>query len=209
MMLLEARGETRTFRELRALIVQMDCDRNHKLNFLEWCTCHYDKDWEVLHTFTDQAAFDRAMEAVKRAKIEQEAARKVIADAAIEEERKAAERAAELEAEAKLTGVAGAAAFFSRQIEGASDATKTNEQIIKEAAARRKVLREAKAAEKKAKEDAENSHCTREQAEAQMAEAKAAADAEAAKIAEEAKEAERARRAAFKAKMNAKWAGQG
>ena len=36
-------------------------------------------------------------------------------------------------------------AFFHRQVEGAQDVTKTNEQQIKEEAARRKALREAKA----------------------------------------------------------------
>ena len=34
MMLLEARGETKTFRELRQMVADMDIDTNHRLSFL-------------------------------------------------------------------------------------------------------------------------------------------------------------------------------
>ena len=54
------------------------------------------------------------------------------------EELAAQQRAERLEKEAKLTGVAGAAAFFARKAEESGDATKTNQQKITEEAARRK-----------------------------------------------------------------------
>jgi hypothetical protein len=60
----------------------------------------------------------------------------------IEKERLKAE---EIEKESHLSGVKGRAAFFKRQAENTGDITKSNEQRIKEEAARRKELREAKA----------------------------------------------------------------
>lgn len=54
-------------------------------------------------------------------------------------------KAEEIEAESHLSGVKGRAAFFKRQAENTGDVTKSNEQRIKEEAARRKDLREAKA----------------------------------------------------------------
>ena len=45
MMLLEARGETKTALELREMVREMDKNHDHKLNFLEWSCCHYSKSW--------------------------------------------------------------------------------------------------------------------------------------------------------------------
>jgi hypothetical protein len=36
MRLLEARGETKSFKELRQMVADIDVDQNHKLSFLEW-----------------------------------------------------------------------------------------------------------------------------------------------------------------------------
>eukprot|EP00604_Paraphysomonas_vestita_P000881 CAMPEP_0174819118 /NCGR_PEP_ID=MMETSP1107-20130205/2160_1 /TAXON_ID=36770 /ORGANISM="Paraphysomonas vestita, Strain GFlagA" /LENGTH=149 /DNA_ID=CAMNT_0016032023 /DNA_START=481 /DNA_END=930 /DNA_ORIENTATION=- len=129
-----------------------------------------------------------------------------------EAQRKAAEeeaarlRAEEIERESRLTGVAGMSAFFKRQIENAGDATQTNEQKIKEEAARRKALREAKKKEQEAL-DAANKIKTEEEIIAELNYTRARAEsaegrAEAAAIAEE-----KARRAAKKAELNAKWGG--
>jgi Ca2+-binding EF-hand superfamily protein len=45
MMLLEHRGETKTLHELRAMVSDMDKNRDHQLSFLEWAACHYEKSW--------------------------------------------------------------------------------------------------------------------------------------------------------------------
>ena len=97
-------------------------------------------------------------------------------------------------------------AFFKRQIENAGDITQTNEQRIKDEAARRKALRDAKKKEQEALEAASKIkteeeiiaelNYTRARAESAEGHAEAAAQAE-----------EKARRAAKKAELNAKWGG--
>lgn len=178
MMLFEARGHVKTFVELREMAKAFDFDGDHTLSFLEMATGIFEKDWVELHNLGDRAEYEKAMRVIKEA----EAAR----------EEAAAKRAAELESEAKLTGVAGMRAFFARQAEKTKDGGDdpeglTNEQRIKAEAARRKQLREAQegnAQEKIAKQKAE-------------AEARAIREAAQAK-------AERARRQAeFKAKHSA------
>lgn len=205
MMLLEHRGETKTALELRDMVREMDKNQDHKLNFLEWACCRYAKSWEELHSFADEAARQAAMEQMSRARAAAEAAQAEIEAAKRREEEAAAKRAAELEAEAKLTGVAGMSAYFKRAAEKTQDSTKTNEQRIKEEAARRRALREAEKQAKAAADAAASAEKSREEVEAEMARAKADADAlEAKRIAEE-KETERQRRAAFKAAQQAKW----
>ncbi len=49
MRLLESRGETRTFQELRAMVEKIDLDKNRKLSFLEWACAVFGKTWEELH----------------------------------------------------------------------------------------------------------------------------------------------------------------
>lgn len=97
-------------------------------------------------------------------------------------------------------------AFFARQVEGAQDVTKTNEQQIKEEAARRKALREAKMKMNEAIKNA-NRVKTAEEIAKEVAE-----EAERRKAAEEAEkkrkeEEEKAARAKRKAELNAKWGG--
>lgn len=205
MMLLEHRGETKTALELREMVREMDKNRDHKLNFLEWACCRYRKSWEELHTFADENARQAALTQMAAARAQAERVQAEMAEVKRREEEAAARRAAELEAEAKLTGVAGMSAFFRRAAESTADTTKTNEQRIKEEAARRKALREAEQAAKKAAEAAAAAGRSREQVEAEMAAAKAAADAEEAAKEAQRKEEERQRRAAFKAAQQAKW----
>jgi hypothetical protein len=50
MMLLEARNSTKTFTELRAMVAEIDYDKNRRLSFLEWCCAIYNKDWKTLHS---------------------------------------------------------------------------------------------------------------------------------------------------------------
>lgn len=205
MMLLEHRGETKTALELRAMVRAMDKNNDHKLNFLEWACCRFQKSWEELHTFADEATRAAAMAQMAEARAAAEAVQQEMAEAKRRQDEAAAQRAAELEAEAKLTGVAGMSAFFKRRIEDQGDVTKTNEQKIKEEAARRKALREAERKAQEAQELANSAEKTREQVDRELAEAKAKADAEVAAREAAAKEEERQRRAAFKAAQQAKW----
>jgi len=206
MQLLEARGEVHTFLELRREFEAMDADKNRKINFLEFATYAYKKSWVELHTWADAAQYEAAMKAVAAAAAKRDAAEAAIQAVKEREEKKAAERAAELEAEAKLTGVAGMAAFFKRQAESTQDETKTNEQIIKEQAALRKQKREAKKAQAEAARLAEEAKKgDPEEAKRKIEEQKAEAEAKAKAEADAKKAEERARRQAFKEKMNAKW----
>ena len=206
MQLLEARGDVHTFRELRKQFDEMDADKNRAINFLEFATYAFNKNWVELHTWADAAAYEAAMKAVAAAAAKREAAEAAVQAVKKREENKAAQRAKELEEEAKLKGVAGMAAFFKRQAEGTQDKTKSNEEIIKEQAALRKQKREAKKAQAEAAKLAEEAKKgDPEAAKKEIEKQKAEADAKAAAEAAAKKEAERARRQAFKEKMNAKW----
>jgi len=50
MRMLEARGEAKTFKELRTMVSEIDLDKNRKLCFLEWCCAVFKKSWKDLHT---------------------------------------------------------------------------------------------------------------------------------------------------------------
>lgn len=204
MMLLESRGETKTAVELRAMVADIDKDHDHKVNFLEWCCAVYKKSWEETNNFSDEAARDAAMAQAKAAGEEAARVRAAIEAAKAAEEEKARRRAEELEAESRLTGVAGMSAFFKRQMEGATDVTKTNEQKIKEEAAHRKALRDAKAREAKALEDASKQK-TAEEVARELEEMRKQTEEENARLEAERVERERAERAARKAAMNSKW----
>ena len=119
------------------------------------------------------------------------------------------------------TGVAGMSAFFKRQIESSSDASLTNEQKviccsylcflyrvaqIKQEAARRRALREAKQKEKEALEKA-TKHKSAEEIEQELQEARSRAAAEEAAAAAAKAMEEKAARALRKSELNAKWGG--
>lgn len=201
MMLLEYRGETKTVKELKNMITGLDADSSGKLSFLEWCCGYYEKSWVDLHEFTDTKAYETAMEAVHAARNAQDLARKAMEDAKAREEEAARQRAEELEAESKLTGVSGAAAFFKRQM--VSDSTEDNMAKIKADAARRKALREARIAEKQRLAEAENKKLSAEEAmraieEQKLEQARIKAEEDAKVKAEQ-----KAKRDAFKAKQRA------
>lgn len=95
-------------------------------------------------------------------------------------------------------------AFFARQAEGAVDVTKTNEQQIKEEAARRRALRDAKIRMNEAIQNLNKVKSAEDVArEVALAAEKAAADEAAA--AKRKEDDEKAARAARKAMLNAKW----
>lgn len=149
MMFLEHRQQTKTAMELRALLVDIDKDGNHKLNFLEWCCFYFNKSYDDLNDFVDEEARARALAEAAEAAIKIQEAQKAIEEAKRKEEEDAAKEAAEIEEESKLTGVKGAAAFFKRQAAGA--AQMSNKEKIQAEAARKRELRAAKEAEEKAK----------------------------------------------------------
>jgi len=47
--LLESRGETKTSRELRTMVADIDKDKNHKLSFLEFACAVLGRSWQTLH----------------------------------------------------------------------------------------------------------------------------------------------------------------
>jgi len=47
--LLEFRGETKTSRELRTMVADIDKDKNHKLSFLEFACAVLTRSWQTLH----------------------------------------------------------------------------------------------------------------------------------------------------------------
>jgi len=204
MMMLERRGEVKTAKELMDMVGDMDKNKDHRITFIEWCCALYKKSYDDLFYFVDEEAKQRAMAEAMRFGEEAKAAEEAIARAERQKELQAQLRAAALERESKLTGVAGMKAFFARKVEGAQDVTKTNEQQIKEEAVRRKALREAKAKMNESLRNIEVHKTAEEIARevAEQAEQQRQAEAAAKKKAEE---DEKAARAARKANMNAKW----
>jgi hypothetical protein len=100
MHLLEKRGETKTFKELRAMVESIDLDRNRKLSFLEWACAIYKKSWQKLHTASvdpEEMKKAEALRAKALAEQEEAAAERAAADAASEkkiQEQQAAEKKA-------------------------------------------------------------------------------------------------------------------
>lgn len=203
-MLLEHRSMTKTASQIRGMISAMDADKNHNVSFIEWCCAVFEKSYDVLNDFADEEAREKALAIARVAAEKAKIAEEEIIKAKELEELTIKLKEAEIEAESKLTGVAGKSAFFKRQAENTKDVTLTNEEKIKAEAARRKALREAK----KEMQDAMVAATTSKSAEEIEKEikdaAEAAAAAEAARIAKEVED-EKAARAARKAAMNAKW----
>jgi len=209
MMLLEHRGCAHTAVELRALLAEIDKDKSHTINFLEWLCFWFKKNYDELNDFVDEEARERAYAEAHAAGESAIKAQEAIEAAKLAEEEAARKRAEELEAESKLTGVAGAAAFFKRQATERVDTTMTNAQKITEEAARRRELRDAKKAQAAALEAALKQKSAEEVAKelvkAKLTTAAEEAAREAERIAKE--KAERKARkealnAAFLAKVN-------
>jgi hypothetical protein len=127
MMLLEHRGTVKTAKELMEMCGDMDKDKNHRITFVEWCCAMFHKNYDELFNFVDEEARERAMEEAMRFGEEAKQAEEEIARANRQKELQAQLRAAALERESKLTGVAGMKAFFARKVE----VTKTNEQQVR------------------------------------------------------------------------------
>jgi hypothetical protein len=102
LMLLEARGDTKTVLEMRETFAKIDANNNRKISFLEWLCYVFEKDFTETNTFQDNdaraAAMEQARKAGEHARLleEAEALRKA------QEEEEAARRAAEIERESQL-----------------------------------------------------------------------------------------------------------
>jgi hypothetical protein len=66
MRLLEARGATKTATELRQMFTNIDVDHNRHLSFLEWACGYYQRSYDDLNTFADEAARELAMMEVSK-----------------------------------------------------------------------------------------------------------------------------------------------
>ena len=205
LMLLEHRGMAHTATELRTLLAEIDKNNDRMVNFLEWCCFFYKKDWEELNCFVDEAAREAALAEAKIAGLKAKAAEAAIAEAKRLEEVKAQKRAAELEAEAKLTGVKGAAAFFKRAGEATENTTLSNKERITQEAARRRELREAKKAQEAAHAEATKVKSAEEIAEEVAKKAKSVKEEEEATEAARAAK-EKADRIARKKALNERYA---
>ena len=100
--LMEHRATVKTARELRAMIADMDFDKNHRLSFIELCCAYFTKPYEELNNFVDEEARAAALEQAKAAADRVRMAEEEQRLAKEEEERKARELEAEIEAEKKL-----------------------------------------------------------------------------------------------------------
>lgn len=201
LMYLEHRGLAQTATEFRTLMSTIDKNKDRSVNFLEWCCFIYKKDWEELNFFVDEEAKAAALAEAMAFGLKAQAAEAAIAEAKRLEEEKAQKRAVELEEEAKLTGVKGAAAFFKRQAESTGSSTMSNKERITMEAARRRELRDAKKAEEAAKAEA-NKVKTAEEVAAEVAAKAEAVKAEEARLEAERLAKEKADRIARKKALN-------
>jgi hypothetical protein len=67
MMLLEDRGCAKTAVELRALLADIDKDKSHTVNFLEWLCFWFKKSYDDLNDFVDEEARERAYNEARQA----------------------------------------------------------------------------------------------------------------------------------------------
>ena len=208
MMLFEHRGNTKTAQELRQMVSEFDANNDHLLSFVELFCGLYGKKVEDFNDFATEEERQAALEACRKSAEDKRKAELEIEAKKLREEELARKKAEELEAESRLTGVEGKKAFFKRQAENTLDKTKTNEQIIKEEAALRKQLREAKLKEKQAIEAAQTQR-TKEDVEREIKEAALKKEQEDAAIEAKKKAEELEERRRKKEALNAKWSKDG
>jgi len=187
MRLLEFRGETKRFVELREMVAVMDKDKNRLLSLLELLCAIFKKSWEELHNpGVDEAALVAAIdklrlaqaeeiEAIQKAKAAEELKAQVIATekARVEAEakKKEEEEAKKKESLAK-PGAKGKAAMFDYAAADTHDQTADNTAKIKAEAAARKAKKEAEHGAKMSAEEAQRKEAEKKKAEeeARMAE---------------------------------------
>lgn len=183
-MFLEHRNETKTAMELRALLVEIDKNKDHTLNFLEWCCFYFNKSYDDLNDFTDEEARQKALALAAEAAAMYKAAQDKIEAAKKAEEEAKAKEEADIAAEKEMTGVKGAAAFFKRQAMNNEKSSMGNKEKVQAESARKRELKAAKEAEERAKNEVVTTKTAEEIAE-EIA-------ANAAKAAKEKAEAEQA-----------------
>jgi hypothetical protein len=110
---MEYRSATKTATELRAMIADMDKDKNRKLSFIEFACAYFQMPFDELNNFVDEDARRAALAEAKAAADRVAAVEAEHRAAAAETERLAKERADQIEAESKLVidlSVSGSAA---------------------------------------------------------------------------------------------------
>lgn len=105
MKMFERRGSVKTATELRQYIGDIDRDKNHKISFLEWCCAHYQKSYDDLNDFVDEAAREKALEEARKASEEAAAVEREMERIRLLKEKEAEERAAQLERESSLVSI--------------------------------------------------------------------------------------------------------
>jgi len=146
MRFLDSLNKTKTFKELRQMVADIDVDHNRKLSFLEWACAIYSKSWDKLHAqVIDQAAVQAAEREAEKKRQEQEIAiekdnEKRLHELKAKQERASKEQNAEAAHRAKLE----LEAELQRQEQ------ETKRRHAEQAAERAR--READAAEKRASE---------------------------------------------------------
>jgi hypothetical protein len=208
MMFFEHRGNTKTAQELRKMFSEFDANNDHLLSFVELFCGLYGKKVEEFNDFATEEERQAALEACRKSAEDKRKAEMEIEAKRLREEEAARKKAEELEAESRLTGVEGKKAFFKRQVENSLDKTKSNEQIIKEEAALRKQLREAKLKEKQAIEAAQTQR-TKEDVEREIRDAALKKEQEDAALEAKKKAEELEERRRKKEALNAKWSKDG
>jgi hypothetical protein len=102
LMLLEARGDTKTVLEMRETFAKIDANNNRKISFLEWLCYVFEKDFTETNTFQDNDARAAAMEQARKAGEHARLLEQAEALRKAQEEEEAARRAAEIERESQL-----------------------------------------------------------------------------------------------------------
>jgi len=143
MRLLESRNETKTFRELRESVAEIDIDKNRKLCFLEWACAIFNKSWAVLHAPSVDP------EEVRRAQEIADAAERELAEA-----KEKADKHREEEEQATLAALRAKGNQAEVEAEIARQAAARKKRDEDEAAAKK--LREEQLAELRARELAQS-----------------------------------------------------
>ncbi len=94
-----------TAKELIEWVGVTDRDHNNRITFVEWCCASFQKSYDELFTFVDEAARERALEEAMRFGEEARKAEEEIERAQKQKELQAQLRAAALERESKLVWI--------------------------------------------------------------------------------------------------------
>jgi len=151
--LLESRDQTKTFKEMRQMVADIDIDKNRKLSFLEWACAIYSKSWDKLHALTVDPQEVAKLEALAKAAAEEEKAKRDEVERALiaENERRVEQlRAEQKKAEKENNVEATKAAKLALEAELARQAEELKAKHAAEVAEKARIEKES--AEKRSAE---------------------------------------------------------